>query len=116
MPQAVGRLAVLIQSVMVNMWRIVYRVAYILLGHWINANDHMYVQNFAVDEKQCPPFLQRVGVGGTPFCHPPINFYARKSPFEYVHSVRIEPDKFILVGTRITYQITGDAGVNSVCT
>ena len=28
----------------------------------------------------------------------------------YVHSVRIEPTKLILVGTRITYQATGDAG------
>ena len=37
-------------------------------------------------------------------------FYARKSPYEYVHSVRIEPAKLILVGTRITYQATGDAG------
>ena len=37
-------------------------------------------------------------------------FYARKSPYEYVHSVRIEPAKFILVGTRITYQATGDVG------
>ena len=37
-------------------------------------------------------------------------FYARKSPYEYVRSVRIEPTKLILVGTRITYQATGDAG------
>ena len=29
--------------------------------------------------------------------------YARKSPYEYVHSVRIELAKMILVGTRITY-------------
>ena len=35
-------------------------------------------------------------------------FYARKSPYEYVHTVRIEPTKLILVGTRITYQATGD--------
>ena len=27
-----------------------------------------------------------------------------------MHSVRIEPTKIILVGTRITYQATGDAG------
>ena len=38
-------------------------------------------------------------------------FYQRKSPFEYVHSVRIELAKLILVGTRITYQAAGDAGV-----
>ena len=37
-------------------------------------------------------------------------FYARKSPYQYVHSVRIELAKLILVGTRITYQATGDAG------
>ena len=29
----------------------------------------------------------------------------------YVHSVRIELAKLIFVGTRITYQATGDAGV-----
>ena len=27
----------------------------------------------------------------------------------YVHSVRIEPMKLVLVGTRMTYQATGDA-------
>ena len=37
-------------------------------------------------------------------------FYARRSPYEYVHSVRIELAKLISVGTRITYQATGDAG------
>ena len=36
-------------------------------------------------------------------------FYARSS-YEYVHSVIIELAKLILVGTRITYQATGDAG------
>ena len=39
-----------------------------------------------------------------------INFYARKSPYEYVHSVKIELTKVISVGTRITYQATGAAG------
>ena len=39
-----------------------------------------------------------------------INFYARKSPHEYVHSVRFELTKMIIVGTRIIYQATGDAG------
>ena len=34
-------------------------------------------------------------------------FCARKSPYEYMHSVRIELAKLILVGTRITYQATG---------
>ena len=42
---------------------------------------------------------------------PLINFYARKSPYEYVHSVIIELAILILVGTRITYQVTGDAAV-----
>ena len=42
---------------------------------------------------------------------PLIILYVRKNPYEYVHSVRIEPTKLILVGTRITYQATGDACV-----
>ena len=37
-------------------------------------------------------------------------FLRKKSPYEYVHSVRIELAKLILVGTRITYQATGGAG------
>ena len=41
---------------------------------------------------------------------PRFNFYARKSPYEHVHSVRIDLAKLILVGTRITYHATGDAG------
>ena len=32
-----------------------------------------------------------------------------KNPYEYVHSVRIELTKLILVGTKITYQATWDA-------
>ena len=42
---------------------------------------------------------------------PLTNFYARQNPCEYVHSVRIELAKLILVGTRITYQATGDATI-----
>ena len=38
-------------------------------------------------------------------------FYARKNPYKYMHSVRIALAKLILVGTRITYQATGDAGL-----
>ena len=34
----------------------------------------------------------------------------KKSPYEYMHSVRIEHAKLILVVTRISYQATGDAG------
>ena len=37
--------------------------------------------------------------------------YSRKSPYECVHSVRIGLAKLILVGTRITYQATGNAGL-----
>ena len=37
---------------------------------------------------------------------------SRKSPYEYVLSVRIELAKLILVVTRITYQATGDAGLS----
>ena len=37
--------------------------------------------------------------------------YKRQSPYDYVHSVRIELAKLILVGSRITYQATGDAGM-----
>ena len=36
-------------------------------------------------------------------------FMQRKNPYECLHSVRIELAKLILVGTRITYQATGDA-------
>ena len=32
-----------------------------------------------------------------------VNFYARKSPFELVHSVKIELSKYISGATRITY-------------
>ena len=32
-----------------------------------------------------------------------------KVPYEYVHSVRIELAKLILVGTKLTYQATGNA-------
>ena len=39
--------------------------AYILLGRWIDANDLMYIESLAVDEKQCPPFCHRFG-GGYP--------------------------------------------------
>ena len=36
-----------------------------------------------------------------------MKFDARKSPYDYVHSVRNELAKLILVATRITYQATG---------
>ena len=41
---------------------------------------------------------------------PLLIFLCKKGPYEYVHSVRIELAKLMLVGTRITYQATGDAG------
>ena len=40
-----------------------------------------------------------------------VVFNARKSIHEYVHSLRIELAKLIVVGKRLTYQATGDAGV-----
>ena len=41
-------------------------------------------------------------------------FYPRKSPEEYVHSMRINPPKMVFVGTRTTHQATGDAGYGKV--
>ena len=38
----------------------------------------------------------------------------QENPYEYVHSVTMELAKLILVGTRITYQATGDAGYTAV--
>ena len=43
-------------------------------GRWIDASDHMYIENLAVNEKQRSPFLQRFffwGWGGTAFRRPP---------------------------------------------
>ena len=37
-----------------------------------------------------------------------------KSPYEYVHWVRIELAKLILAGTMITYQATGNAGIRYI--
>ena len=47
---------------------------------------------------------------------PLINFCARRSPYEYGHSVRIELAKLVLVGTRIS-QATGDwcEIIQSIC-
>ena len=45
---------------------------------------------------------------------PLINYFARKGPYEYMHSMRIELAKLILLGTRITYQATGDAGLYEI--
>ena len=62
-------------TTMVNIWRMVYRgSAYILLGRWIDANDHMYIENLAIDEKQCPPFCQRFG-GVYPFLSSALKTY-----------------------------------------
>ena len=43
-----------------------------------------------------------------------IFFYARKNPYEYVHSGRIEPTKLVLIGTKITDQVSGDAGMRAL--
>ena len=45
--------------------------AYVQLGRWVDANDHMYIENLAVDEKQCPPLCQRLGESVPHFRHPP---------------------------------------------
>ena len=60
----------------------------------------------------CLQFLSRIGFS-IPTARRFSSNVARKSPHEYVHSVRIELAKLILVqvGTRITYQATGDAGL-----
>ena len=42
---------------------------------------------------------------------PLINFYARTSPYEYVHSVRTELAKLILVGTGISCYTAGATGL-----
>ena len=78
-PQAVGRLAVLIQ-VMVNIRRMVYRgSAYILLGRWIDANVHMYIEDFAVDYKQYPPFRHVLGE-----VYPFLSFAPKNMLYEYI--------------------------------
>ena len=67
-----------------------------MLGCWIDANDHMYIENLAVDEKQCPPFVNLLG-GCTPFCHPPF--------FLLVHV--IEPSDIILTCTGVCMDLDG---------
>ena len=44
--------------------------AYIVLGCWIDAEDHMHIEHLAVGEKQCPPFVN-VLQGCTAFYRPP---------------------------------------------
>ena len=62
-------------TVMVYILRILFfGSAHILLGRWIDTNDHMYIENLAVNKKQFPPFCQRFGGGCTPFCHLPLIF------------------------------------------
>ena len=43
-----------------------------------------------------------------------LTSYARKVPYEYVRSVIVEPTKLVLVGTRTSYQATGDAGFYNI--
>ena len=65
-------------TVMVNIWRIVYRgSAYILMGLWIDTNDHMYIENLAFDEKQCPPFFDVFGGSVPLFVIRPIYLFRR---------------------------------------
>ena len=42
---------------------------------------------------------------------PRINFLMQEKAPTSKHSVRLEPTKLILIGTRATYQATGDAGM-----
>ena len=62
-PQAVGRLSVLIHcgdgEYVKNSvpWKRIS--AYTLLSRWIDTNHHMYIKNLAVDERPCPPFYSR---------------------------------------------------------
>ena len=35
-----------------------------VLGRWIDADDHMYIENLAVGEEQCPPFRLCFFFGG----------------------------------------------------
>ena len=50
------------EIVTVNISRIVYREsAHIVLGRWIDAEDHMHIENLAASKKQCPPFRQCLG-------------------------------------------------------
>ena len=43
-----------------------------LQARWIDTDDHMYIENLAIGDKQCPPLCQCFGGGYTPFCHPPF--------------------------------------------
>ena len=44
-----------------------------MLGRWIDADDHVYIENIAVGEKQCPLFVNVFFGGGyTPFVIRPI--------------------------------------------
>ena len=42
---------------------------------------------------------------------PPINLFMQEKVPTSMHSVRLEPTKWILIGTRTTYQATGDADI-----
>ena len=45
---------------------------------------------------------------------PPINFFMQEKVPTSMHSVRLEPTKLILIGTRATYQASGDADSNVI--
>ena len=48
-----------------------------MLRRLIDTNDHMYIENLAVDKSNVPLFVNVSGGGGfTPFCHPICIYYA----------------------------------------
>ena len=76
------------ETVMVNIWRIVYRgSADIVVGRLIDANDHMYIENPTVGENQFSPFVNVFFFfflgGGTPFFRP-LLLYSRYTKTSYV--------------------------------
>ena len=79
--------------------------------------DKPWSQVSSLPPGTCLQFLSRKGFSSVNFhrillTHALVlsaNQSQEKSPHEYVHSVRNELAKLILVGTRITYQATEDA-------
>ena len=50
------------------------------MGLWIDTNDHMYIENLAFDEKQCPPFFDVFGGSVPLFVIRPIYLFRRGYP------------------------------------
>ena len=58
-----------------------------MLRRWIDANNHLYIENLAVEEKQCPLFYQRFWGGVYPFLSS-ILFFLTKKLYRYVLFVK----------------------------